>query len=314
MINRTPPGSPNLNNSDENTAVTTSTITQTTATTTSTFSTTTSIESRTSSIFPIESEILNNLSNTLKLRKKAANLRNVDPQRYDSEIQSYILQLNSLIMTSTEQAKNLSFDQVIKLIRKTFSGEKTEYRSFRENIQIAFEVCQPSHEQLLLQFVLTRLEGEARAEVRSLIKQPRTWMELIEFLDEKYADTQTFDQLVEELLSIQQAPTESVTDFASKIKLLIWKCKETGVKHNELTKDVITSMIDYLGRRRFINKCTPRISNYLNCLSDLNTLPIAITRALQEEQRLIEQNTKGINKNLAPTNIAHFTKQIHITQ
>ncbi len=139
MINPTPPGSANPNtrtnsdNSDENTEdtrITTSITTSTTNATTSTLSNTTSIESTAICIFPLESGILNNLYNTLNLRKKATNLRNVDPQRYDSEIQSYISQINSLIMTSPEQAKNLSFEKVIKLFKKPFLEIKQNTGAF----------------------------------------------------------------------------------------------------------------------------------------------------------------------------------------
>ncbi len=150
MINRTPPASPvptKNTNTTENIRTTTAEDTTTTTTVPTTVIATTSIststiatESKTTTDPPIPTnlETLDNLYEILKLRKKTANLKTVNPHKYDSEIQSYISEIYSLIIT--EQGKSLSFDQVIKLISKTFSGDKSEYRSFRKNIQIAIHI------------------------------------------------------------------------------------------------------------------------------------------------------------------------------
>jgi hypothetical protein len=62
--------------------------------------------------------------------------------------------------------------KTMKLITRTFDGNKKELREFIENVDVAFELVHPSKHELLLKFVKTKV---TRCQIKIVRDLSHTW-------------------------------------------------------------------------------------------------------------------------------------------
>jgi hypothetical protein len=74
----------------------------------------------------------------------------------------------------------ISASEALKLVTP-FSGNKKEVLTFTSNVNTAFEVVNPNHQDRLYKFVLTRISGEPRKAIAH--RHLHSWAELRDFLE-----------------------------------------------------------------------------------------------------------------------------------
>jgi len=79
-----------------------------------------------------------------------------------------------------------SVAEAMKLITRPFDGDKKRLREFIENVDVAFELLDLRKHDILLNFVKTKITGDARSKliVRDLT---HTWALVKGILEENYA-------------------------------------------------------------------------------------------------------------------------------
>jgi hypothetical protein len=105
--------------------------------------------------------------------------------------------------------------EALKLVTP-FSGNKREILTFISNVNTAFEVINPIHEDRLYKFILTRISGEPRIAIahRNLDK----WTELREFLRNTYIEKRTLDFHANQLFKAKQGRSENISEWIQKIQ------------------------------------------------------------------------------------------------
>jgi len=85
---------------------------------------------------------------------------------------------------------NCSIGEAMKLIAHPFDGDKRKLREFIENVDVVFELVDPSKHDVLLKFVKAKITGDARSKlmVRDLT---HSWELVKAILEENYATTRT---------------------------------------------------------------------------------------------------------------------------
>ena len=80
----------------------------------------------------------------------------------------------------------------MKLIAHPFDGDKRKLREFIENVDVVFELVDPSKRDVLLKFVKAKITGDARSKlmVRDLT---HSWELVKTVLEENYAARRTLD-------------------------------------------------------------------------------------------------------------------------
>jgi hypothetical protein len=82
--------------------------------------------------------------------------------------------------------------EAMKRITHPFDGNKKKLREFIENVDVAFELVHQSKHDILLQFVKTKITGDARSKliVRDIT---HTWELVRGILEENYAIRRTLN-------------------------------------------------------------------------------------------------------------------------
>jgi hypothetical protein len=95
-----------------------------------------------------------------------------------------------MVGSSVEQYCSIS--EAMKLINTPFAGERKKLKEFVDNVSTAFELVRPEQHGLLLEFVKTKITGDARNKlfVREI---PSTWREVKQILEENYGVKRTLD-------------------------------------------------------------------------------------------------------------------------
>jgi hypothetical protein len=95
--------------------------------------------------------------------------------------------------TATEDAPQYcSIVEAMRLITHPFDGEKRKLREFIENVDVVFELVDPSKHDVLLTFVKPKITGEARSKL--LVRELTHSFEPVKaILEENYATRRTLD-------------------------------------------------------------------------------------------------------------------------
>jgi hypothetical protein len=115
----------------------------------------------------------------MSARQRERNVRIIEADSLDSMAEEYV-----------------SMSEALKLVTP-FSGNKREVLTFISNVNTAFEVINPVHEDRLYKFVLTKISGEPRIAIAhgNFYK----WDKLREFLRNTYVEKCTLDFYVNQL-------------------------------------------------------------------------------------------------------------------
>jgi DNA polymerase/3'-5' exonuclease PolX len=120
-----------------------------------------------------------------------------------------------------------SIAEAMKLITHPFDGDKRRLREFIENVDVIFELVDPSKHDVLLKFVKAKITGEARSKlmVRDLT---HIWELVKAILEEKYATRRTLDFYACRMFSARQRKHESIASWGNKIDELQTDLRETA--------------------------------------------------------------------------------------
>jgi hypothetical protein len=122
----------------------------------------------------------------------------------------------------------ISVSEALKLVTP-FSGNKKEVLTFISNVNTAFEVINPNHEDRLYKFVLTRISGEPSTAIAH--RHLESWTELREFLRNTYIEKRTLDFHANQLFKARQGKSDSVSEWIQKIQTLGSKFREAALTH-----------------------------------------------------------------------------------
>lgn len=146
-----------------------------------------------------------------------------------SQAENQTMTTPSTSSTSTlPRQDKLSLSELFKFI-SPFDGNRDELASFLANCDAAFEIAHDSQLGILLRFVITQIQGKAKAAICN--RDFKDWRELSDFLKLLYHDRKHYAQLLCELTNIQQKQNENIHQFIERVETLL-KRVTTAIKQN----------------------------------------------------------------------------------
>jgi hypothetical protein len=115
------------------------------------------------------------------------------------------------------EGEYISVSEALKLV-PPFKGDKREVLAFIGNVDTAFSVINPTQDEVLYKFVLTRISGEPHTAISH--RNFDNWVELKEFLKNSYIEKRTLDYHASQLFKARQGKEESVSERIQKIQTL----------------------------------------------------------------------------------------------
>lgn len=126
---------------------------------------------------------------------------------------------HELLSLSGKTVDTIGLEAALKLLPATFSGTNQEdLELFLEQCEFAIMCANEKAKQRLLQGIIIRLTGKARAAVK--FRSIQTWSELKETLKSSLEPQRTTTHLYLELYSSKQKPEEDVMAYSSRIESL----------------------------------------------------------------------------------------------
>jgi len=187
----------------------------------------------------------------------------------------------------------------MKLIAHPFDGDKRKLREFIENVDVVFELVDPSKHEVLLKFVKAKITGDARSKlmVRDLT---HSWELVKAILEENYATRRTLDYYACKMFSARQNKNESIASWGNKIDALQTDLREAArrVCRSEEILGAI-GLINHLGKACFIQGLySERIQTIVRSRGESILLSQAIEISLEEESAILsvkERSPSGAN-------------------
>jgi hypothetical protein len=142
--------------------------------------------------------------------------------------------------------------EAMKLITHPFDGNKRKLREFIENVDVVFELVDPSKHDVLLKLVKAKITGDARSKlmVRDLT---HTWELVRAILEENYATRHTLDYYACKMFSARQGKGENIVSWGSQIDGLQTDLMEAArrvCKPEEILEAI--GLINHLSKACFI--------------------------------------------------------------
>lgn len=121
------------------------------------------------------------------------------------------------------------------ILRKRFTGNEADLRTFLDQAHYANEICHPSKKFLLNGMIINQIEGEPWERIRQRSKEGVTWNfpKLKKFLREQYEPKETFEQALSNLIAIKQTPKETVREYAERINTLSYLAHLAAEREDE---------------------------------------------------------------------------------
>ena len=176
----------------------------------------------------------------------------------------------------------------MKLIAHPFDGDKRKLREFIENVDVVFELVDPSKHDILLKFVKAEITGDARSKlmVRDLT---HSWELVKAILEENYATRRTLDYYACKMFSARQSKGESIASWGNKIDALQTDLREAArrvCKPEEILGAI--GLINHLGKACFIQGLfSERIQTIVRSRGESILLSQAIEISLEEESAIL---------------------------
>jgi len=192
-----------------------------------------------------------------------------------------------------------SISEAMKLITHPFDGDKRKLREFIENVDVVFELVDPSKHEILLKFVKAKITGDARSKlmVRDLT---HSWELVKAILEENYATRRTLDYYACKMFSARQNKNESIASWGNKIDELQTDLREAArrvCKSEEILGAI--GLINHLGKACFIQGLyNERIQTIVRSRGESILLSQAIEISLEEESAILsvkERSSSGAN-------------------
>lgn len=208
----------------------------------------------------------------------------------------------------TEALYKLSF--LCSLISKSFDGTRSELYEFTSNCDHAFRFANNQQTDALIAFVISKITGSAKAQLRD--KCITNWQQLKSLLFRLYSDKKHYTQLMEELNTIKQIPSESVQSFYNRIDKLCTRILNSVSCQDERERLGRVETIKELSLQRFILHSLPDISRFLRG-KEPKTLSDAFNAAMEEERAL--QVSKSNNSQYSQNKYcSHCKTKTHYTK
>jgi len=201
---------------------------------------------------------------------------------------------------SSSSNERLSLEFLIKLIPNDFDGDRYKLRSFIKQVDSVFELARPDQIKPLTLFVKSKIVGKAREQI-DIHCNLTCWDEISALLINLYQDRKSLDQLLEELNSIRQHNSESVSSFYQRLEDLSSRILAIihSTEENQQTLSGRLNMVNDMTLNRFVYHTHPQISQMLR-YREFRSINNALTAAMAEEKALrlqYKQPNKQFNKN-----------------
>jgi len=189
---------------------------------------------------------------------------------------------------SDDASHYCSIGEAMKLIAHPFDGDKRKLREFIENVDVVFELVDPSKHDILLKFVKAKITGDARSKlmVRDLT---HSWELVRAILEENYATRRTLDYYACKMFSARQSKNESIASWGHKIDELQTDLREAArrvCRPEEILGAI--GLINHLGKACFVQGLyNERIQTIVQSRGESILLSQAIEISLEEESAIL---------------------------
>lgn len=204
------------------------------------------------------------------------------------------------LSNSGKSVDTIGLEAALKLLPHTFSGTNHEdLELFLEQCEFAILCANERAKQRLLQGIIIRLTGKARAAVK--FRSIQSWTELKETLKKSLEPQRTTTHLYLELYSSKQKPEEDVMAYSSRIESLqtLILEQETNGKTvevatalgNSLKAQTIQVFIEGLGKLKDFIKARnpPTLEKAMQAAREEER----VRNSLEESKRFFETNHKN---------------------
>lgn len=166
---------------------------------------------------------------------------------------------------------------------KSFSGDRDELNTFIQNTNSAFSLALPHQVDSLFLYVVSQISNNVCNEIE--MSEIESWHGLKIKLKQYYGHSKHLVQAHEELETIKQYQSESITDFFKRVEKIKNSCIQAEINNCTAQEDLpgLKRAIQRTALRRFIIHCKPEISHMLRA-REINNLNDAYNLALQEEK------------------------------
>jgi hypothetical protein len=187
-----------------------------------------------------------------------------------------------------------SIAEETKLITHSFDGDKRKLREFIENVDVVFELVDPSKHDVLLKFVKAKITGDVRCKlmVRDLT---HSWEVVKAILEENYATRRTLDYYACKMFSARQGKNESIASWGNKIDELQTDLREAArrvCRPEEILGAI--GLINHLGKACFIQGLSnERIQTTVRSRGESILLSQAIELSLEKECAILSAKERS---------------------
>lgn len=186
--------------------------------------------------------------------------------------------------STSSKMPDIELNVLIKFIG-TFDGSREKLTPFLNNCRNAIQLASTSQADILLKYILSRLEG--KAETACAIKEFTKWTQLEEFLKTQFGDTKHYAYLLSDLQECKQGRNESVSQYSLRVESCLAKLlTEINISIPTKKKDELSGRVaamQDLALNVFIIGLQPQLSTVVRC-RDPNNLNDAINFATSEEK------------------------------
>ncbi|XP_046393726.1 uncharacterized protein LOC124161448 [Ischnura elegans] len=195
---------------------------------------------------------------------------------------------------SSENGDYCSIAEAMKIVSQPFDGNKSKLREFVENVDVVFELVNPSQHDRLLKFVKARITGDARSKlmVRDLT---HTWAQVKAILEENYAVRRTLDFYACAMFNAKQHKGESIASWGSRIDAMQTELRDAARRvSNESEEAGAVALVNHLAKACFIQGLeNERIQTIVRSKGEALLLPTAVEVALEEESAILSAIERG---------------------
>jgi len=193
------------------------------------------------------------------------------------------------------QGRYCSISDAMKLINQPFVGEKRKLKEFVD-VTTAFELVNPNEHALLLQFVKTKITGEARSKllVRDLTS---TWRDVKHIQEENYGIRRNLDYYVCRIFRSRQGASESIASWSNRIDTMQSELREAAYRICE-DEEVIGAMgfINHLAKTCCVQGLSnERIQTIVRSKGETALLSACIDTTLEEESAILSARERGFS-------------------
>lgn len=194
----------------------------------------------------------------------------------------------------------IGLNVLIKFIG-TFDGSRDKLTPFLNNCRNAILLAANSQTDILLKYILSRLEG--KAETACAIKEFSKWSQLEEFLKSQFGDAKHYAYLLSDLQECKQGRNESVSQYSLRVESCLAKLlTEINISIPTKKKDELSGRVaamQDLALNVFMIGLQPQLSTVVRC-RDPNNLNEAINLATAEEKIMGITNRKFLSPSNTP--------------